>query len=267
MKPTKSKIPSETTICFRERELKGSRLRCLHLTSKSRETVGEFLENLVAPHAVLDSVSDWLPQGLLTPGEVNLDRKYAQEFLTDEQREELAGWWLINRGGTTPTWDIVAKCSIEGRSGLIVVEAKAHGTELGTRDACTAEDAENRRQIADAIRKANEGLSHALAGWCLQRDSHFQLSNRFALSWKIASMGVPVILVYLGFLDAWDMNEGARTILKSAEQWHDCILRYADRFVPKNAWETRLDVAGTPLIPLIRAARVEVSAECCLTSP
>lgn len=253
--------PANDTITFRQREFRGSRLRCLLLTGKSRDTVHTFLQALVAPHAVLDEASEWMPGGFLHSAEVRLEQQWPQEFLTENQREELAGWWLKRRqSATTPTWDIVSICKIDGKAGLVLVEAKAHAGELGADDSCKSENAENRQQIADAMSEANAGLNAVEPGWSLQRDSHYQLSNRFALSWKIASMGTPVVLVYLGFLDAWDMNVGARNIFESAEAWRECLLKYAHGFVPSGVWEKRIEVAGTPLIPIIRSARVEVSA-------
>jgi hypothetical protein len=44
-------------------------------------------------------------------------------------------------------------------------------------------------------------------GWTLSRDSHYQLTNRFAWAWKLASMGVPVVLGYLGFQGAAEMKD------------------------------------------------------------
>ena len=41
--------------------------------------------------------------------------------------------------------------------------------------------------------------------WGLLRDHHYQLANRFAWSWKLALVGVPVVLVYHGFLNAQEM--------------------------------------------------------------
>jgi crotonobetainyl-CoA:carnitine CoA-transferase CaiB-like acyl-CoA transferase len=34
-----------------------------------------------------------------------------------------------------------------------------------------------------------------LPGWSLSVDSHYQICNRFAWAWKIASLGVPVVLI------------------------------------------------------------------------
>jgi len=47
--------------------------------------------------------------------------------------------------------------------------------------------------------------------WQLSRDSLYQLANRFAWAWKIASLGVPVALVYLGFIAA-DQMKGRKLI-------------------------------------------------------
>lgn len=33
------------------------------------------------------------------------------------------------------------------------------------------------------------------------------MSNRFAWAWKLATMEVPVVLVYLGFLNATEMGD------------------------------------------------------------
>lgn len=253
--------PIRRKICFAERDLKGSRLRCLLLTSKSRSTVRAFVQDLIGPHATLGEDAVWMPRGLLLSGEPRLGKSL--EFLNREQREAITSWWLKNpRGARTPTWDLVSECAVDGKRGLILVEAKAHAGELGWEDSCKSEDEENRQQIANALEAANSGLNKIVPGWRLKRDSHYQLSNRFAFAWKVASLGLPVVLVYLGFLDAWDMNDGKRTTLTSDEQWRECLLAYAKGTVPESIWESRRLVNETPLISLIRSARVEVSANC-----
>lgn len=257
----------EKLIKFRGRDFKGSRYRCLLLTSQSGDNVRTFLHELVAPHAAITPECGWRPLGFRAPGEVRLEKRCRVPFLKDEQREELASWWLKNRqGANTPNWDLVAQCRVGGKPALVLVEAKAHAGELGENDRCQSGNEENSIQIAAAIRKANEGLDVVLPGWALERDSRYQLSNRFALSWKVASMGIPVILVYLGFLDTWDMADGSRTLLTSPEVWRDCLVKYAEKTVPRAAWGRILQIRNgqggeTPFIPLIRAARVEVMAE------
>ena len=96
-----------------------------------------------------------------------------------------------------------------------------------------------------------ESLSYA--GWDLSQDSHYQLCNRFAWGWKIASLGVPVILVYLGFLNAEEMADQGRAVPTRLIEWADTIRRHAHGIVPDRAWNTRLEINGTPMCALIRA--------------
>jgi hypothetical protein len=81
------------------------------------------------------------------------------------------------------------------------------------------------------------------------------LCNRFAWAWKVASLGVPVVLVYLGFLDAEEMPNG---VLRSAQEWRTCVLEHAGDFVPAQAWEQPQDGGAARFVPLIRAARMSM---------
>ena len=40
-----------------------------------------------------------------------------------------------------------------------------------------------------------------IPGLCISRDRCYQFSNRIAFAWKLVSLGIPVVLVYLGFLN------------------------------------------------------------------
>ena len=119
----------ETTITFRERDFKGSRLRCLLLTSNSPAKVAEFLTSMVAPHAVVTTRDHWAPRGFLKPDEARLGETAG--FLSGVDRTTMANWWLAQQGGAnTPNWDLVSTCHINDRPGLVLVEAKAHEGEL-----------------------------------------------------------------------------------------------------------------------------------------
>ena len=86
------------------------------------------------------------------------------------------------------------------------------------------------------------------------------MSNRFAFAWKVAEMGVPVVLVYLGFLNAEEMARG-RVLLRSHAQWHKCVLDRSIGKIPSAAWNHTFYVNGTPLIVLIRSAEVYIEAQ------
>jgi hypothetical protein len=126
---------AERTITFREREFKGSRLRCLLLTNNAPKDVAVFLNSLVVPHAVVTPGDDhWAPRGFLEPHEAKLGE--TPGFLADANRATLTRWWLSQAGrANTPNWDLVSTCRIENRRGLILVEAKAHEASFPTTEA------------------------------------------------------------------------------------------------------------------------------------
>ena len=49
-----------------------------------------------------------------------------------EIHRKLTDWWLSVQQGsmTTPNWDIASTCTVQGKPGLLLVEAKAHANEL-----------------------------------------------------------------------------------------------------------------------------------------
>ena len=127
------------------------------------------------------------------------------------------------RGANTPNWDIASTCTFEGERGLLLIEAKAHGSELkpegkSLRSNASPNSIKNHERIGLAVAEANAELQSATGRqWFISRDDHYQLSNRFAWSWKLASLGIPVVLLYLGFLNAQDMACDGRLFRCEAE--------------------------------------------------
>jgi hypothetical protein len=242
---------SNDKVIFGKKELRGSRLRCLMFTTMPRKQVARCLTEVVQPYGVVNATRDqWMPRGFLNPDEPKLGE--ATSFLSAEHRDILTGWWLaVADKANTPNWDVVSTCTIEDRQGLILIEAKAHGAELSGAGK-TAGNEKNDRSIRAAILQANEGLNQLNTGWNLNADTHYQLCNRFAWGWKITSLGVPVILVYLGFLNVDEMADKGQPF-QSVIEWADTIRRHAHGIVPDRAWNTRLEINGTPMCALIRA--------------
>ena len=190
--------------------------------------------------------------------EARLDRDAG--FVTPQIRQKLLDWWLdVARGANTPNWDLASTCEIEGRQGLLLVEAKAHEKELsekGKEKPDTENGWKNHKRIGLAINEANAGLGRATGGsWGLSRDHRYQLANRFAWSWKLALLGVPVVLLYLGFLNAEDMA-GDGELFRSEGDWARAMKEHARGTVDDSCWENRLDVNGTTLRPLMRVIGV-----------
>lgn len=252
---------AENSIVFSKKELRGSRLQCLMLTSGSPDQVARRLTGIVAAYAEVDGSRDyWMPRGFLEPDEAELCKD--TRFLTEAACGRVLSWWLAHRtGARTPVWDIASTARIGGRDGLILVEAKAHDNELsGTGKTSPRADSEaseaNDAHIRAAIEEANIGLGGSRRGWGLNADHCYQLSNRFAWAWKIAHLGIPVVLVYLGFLRVEEMVDQGLPF-GSAAEWAEVVRDHAKGVVPNLAWERSLDVGGTPLTATIQAMDVE----------
>src|SRR5205823_4325674 len=105
-----------------------------------------------------DTTDSHMPCGFLEPDEARLGE--AVDFLSERNQESLTAWWLkIRRNANTPNWDIVSTCTVEGRRGLILIEAKAHNQEAKSEGKPTASNAQNHNQIREAIEQANTSLN------------------------------------------------------------------------------------------------------------
>jgi len=242
--------------------VRGSQRRCQALTGLSRPDVARRLSALATPSGATVAAHDiWLPRGAAQPREARLDLEPA--LLPLEYREELLSWWLkIRPYANTPNWDIASTCTVNSTRGLLLVEAKAHDRELspaGKSKPRTDNGWRNHAKIASAIAQANAGLNALLPGWRLSRDTHYQLSNRLAWAWKLLDLGIPVILIYLGFLRAQEMVDQGQPF-DSPEAWETCLRIYSEGIVPPSAWGCRLEWAGTPLWVLVASCDLETDS-------
>ena len=240
--------------------LRGSLLRCLLLTGQPPDLVAAQLTNLLSlPNVVISPHDYWMPRGLRDYKETTLME--SNYFLTPDKQQKLINWWLEKpRGAKVPNWDIASTCTIEGVKGLLLVEAKAHDKELSKagKSRPTSDNSRlNHEQIKQAIVEANSGLNRITVGWALSRDSHYQLSNRFAWTWKLVTLGVPVILVYLGFLNATEMLDQGQPF-NDREAWQICMRNHAKNIIPEDAWEKRLEIDGIPTWFLIRSMQLKL---------
>jgi hypothetical protein len=219
-----------------------------------------------------------MPRGIAHPKEAKLGD--ALSFLSDGHREAVTGWWLaVRKRANTPNWDMASTATIDGTEGLVLVEAKAHSAEIkidgkpAGRKPVPAEDkaetrsvgarpdnsARNHERIAIACREASAALDDLLPGWALSIESRYQLCNRFAWTWKLASLGIPVILVYLGFLHAEEMRDQGLP-LDSAENWDRLVRDHSHGIVPPLVWDRAISIQGTPVRAVIRSMDVRAGS-------
>lgn len=80
----------------------------------------------------------------------------------------------------------------------------------------------------------------------ISSDSHYQLANRLAFTWRLATLGIPVVLVYLGFTG----DEGIRNVgrpFSSDAGWQEAFREYADSSFPVDMLGKRFEFLGTPV--------------------
>jgi hypothetical protein len=80
------------------------------------------------------------------------------------------------------------------------------------------------------------------------------MANRFTWAWKLTELGIPVILVYLGFIGCEEMRKGSsqRQII-DLEDWDAIVRAHSRPLFPGEIWNQRWQLHGQSFIPLIRA--------------
>jgi len=239
---------------------RGSKPRCHWVTHGTADQVAARLTQLIAPWGEVLPEDHWMPEGFINITEPQLHLQ--NTLLPEDVRAQLAAWWLPPDAQTrrAPNFDIASTCTIEGKSGLLLVEAKAHSTELVEAAAGrelgpdpTPGRIASHATIGTAISEACNGLSISTGyPFNISRDTHYQMSNRFAWSWKLTQLGYPVVLIYLGFLQANEMVDRGNPFTDHND-WNDLVHAHSEPLFPGDIWTTELRMANNNLIPLIRS--------------
>lgn len=209
-----------------------------------------------------------MPQGFEHTGEATLPE--AERLLPEDARLELRRWWLVvaSNNARTPNWDIASTCTIDGKVGIVLVEAKAHDQELikaetGRKSIEAPVSGSARRNLLRidwAIRDASAALAENTGlAWALSRDWNYQMSNRFAWAWKLADLGIPVVLVYLGFQRASEMSDQGKP-LADASDWEAVVKRHSQALFPAEVWGQRWMCGRSSFVALIRSIDVPLTA-------
>ena len=257
---------NDLLLRLKPNQRKGSKPRCHLLTHGSPEQVAERLSRLIAPWGSVAPTDRWMPQGFEALTEAQLHD--APRLLDiNPHGEALKKWWLAvtSDASMTPNWDIASTCTIGAERGLVLVEAKAHDAELRNEERGKPLEGSNGQGVSTNSRRNHvrigaciQDASLALSGetglpWALSRDWNYQMANRFAWSWKLASLGIPVILVYLGFLDCREMQESDQLPFAKHEEWERLVKDHSAALFSAQVWDQRWTIHGQALIPIIRA--------------
>ena len=252
---------------LKPKERRGSKARCHLLTHGSPDAVAARLTALVTPFASVAPSDRWMPEGFENTAEATLPE--ADRLLTADVRLELRRWWLsvASNNTRTPNWDVASTCTIEGKSGIVLIEAKAHDQELikeETGRKCieapvSGSARRNLLRIDWAIRDASVALTESTGlTWALSRDWGYQMSNRFAWAWKLTDLGIPVVLVYVGFLGASEMIDKGSPFADAAD-WESVVKRHSRPLFAAEVWGQRWTLDGKPFVALIRSVEMPLN--------
>ena len=228
-------------------ERTGSKPRCHWLTHGAPGQVAGRLNALTEPWGSVSTDDRWMPEGFCRIDEAQLDK--AAKLLPKQDRDKLRDWWLaVSRPNTrTPCWDIACTCTVDGHRGLLLVEAKAHTQELKVKDQVGG-SLLNSERIAECIEEANISLANQTdLDWALSHEHRYQMANRFAWSWKLTQLGYPVVLVYLGFLVAEEMQNP----FDSHAEWGGLVKSHSEPLFPAAVWDRQWVIHGQPFVPRI----------------
>jgi hypothetical protein len=208
-----------------------------------------------------------MPEGFDQTDEAELHK--AERLLDRGAQREMKKWWfkIVSGRQTGPSFDIASTFKFRAKgidkTGLLLVEAKAHDKELRKEEGGkrlpkepTANECTNDKHIRDAIKGANAPLEGGTGvRWALSADSRYQMSNRFASAAKLTELGFPVVLVYLGLLNAGEMRTDGE-LITSPEAWTRLVLAHSAVLFPPSVWGRAHTVYGQPLVPLIRSVEL-----------
>jgi hypothetical protein len=228
----------------------------------SRPEFTSELRQLLRPLDIAtDSTSMWMPRGHDASTEARLESFGPIAYPDSPVWPKLEAWWLKHaRGANTPNWDLAMSCRIDGKPGLVLVEAKANVPELSAAGKLVAEDAsershENHEHIGAAIAEASNALGGESAGVRLSRDHSYQLSNRLAFAWRLASWGMPVVLVYLGFTGDQNIADVGEP-LRDDEHWQELFTSHLAQIAPPQWVNQSIATEGAPFWLLARSMSV-----------
>ena len=243
---------------------RGSSHHLLQWTRKERGVFVKSLTELINLSDVIVNEDDWWrPDGDKYPVEAET-KDLPDDVLSKENKACISNWWLKNkRGANTPNWDFIGSASIKGKKGFVIIEAKAHKKEASFDGRILKDDAplsrkENHEHIKKAIEEANNFLKTKHGGINISRDSHYQLANRIAYSWKFASLGIPVVLVYLGFLNDTGMQDVGEPFCDKND-WANFMNGYVKNVFPVELLEKEINCGLDSFRFLIRSKDIPIN--------
>lgn len=218
---------------------KGSSKLLLDWTNQPKDKFVAALNNLMQmPDVKIGPEDWWCPDHDQHPKECQTG-ELPQGVLTESIQKKVHLWWLPQgQERNTPNWDFISSATIAEKSGLVIMEAKSHRHEFDTgakrlNKGASIQSQQNHRHIQQAIAQANNDLQSRYPAIHITIDRHYQLANRIAYVWKFATLGIPVVLIFLGFIKDTEMDG----YFQDKSDWTACMNNYIDGVFPSELLE------------------------------
>lgn len=103
--------------------MKGSKYAIIKLVESSKflSIMNELIENTGANLTIFDN---WMPKSLQLDKEAEL-KDFLKHNFSPQLSNDIIKWWL-HKDTTTPNWDLVSTCTIDGKKGLILIDWQRH---------------------------------------------------------------------------------------------------------------------------------------------
>jgi len=164
------------------------------------------------------------------------------DFITDEPlREKFDLYWP--RKGTSPNWDAIGRATIAGESTWILVEAKAHLSEVN-HNGTTAKESGGRPMIRLAFVETLRDLGHSEVDAVVRAEvwlkGFYQHANRLATLHFLLREGIPAQLVFVYFCG--DQHPTEKQCPSSPLQWGPLLKKIHEELglTNKSALEARV---------------------------
>lgn len=197
-----------------------------------------------------------MPAGWTDRDEARFGKASGTLLDADESRTILDWWLAKSSGANVPNWDLACSALFDGdQRALVLVEAKAHVQEFtASASGKSTGNPQNDYSIGRAIDEAAADLLQRGHTVGISRDRWYQFSNRVAFAWKLASEGLPTVLIYLGFHGDLGISDIGKPI-RNDDQWRELVVSTlnSEGIFPAGLWEQRIDTGGAPLWVLVRS--------------
>lgn len=240
---------------------RGSSFHLLQLTRRERSEFSEILNRLInLPDVCVNKTDWWRPDVIHDPSEARTET-IPDTVLSSAHKSAIRTWWLKHpQGANTPNWDFISSVTVKGKKGLLLIEAKAHKKEASCdgkllKGNASERSKENHEHIRNAVEEANRYLKKMHPDFSIACDTHYQLANRIAYAWKFARLGIPVILMYLGFLRDTKMRDVGEPF-DNDRDWQEFMSKYLKGVFPLELLEKEIDCGLNSFRFLIRSTEI-----------